>query len=338
MPKILIIGPNYFNFASACGNGFKSLGWESYLELYDNPIHPFRGWLKLRHKLSPNKEKLKKKNRERYQDYIKKQFNKINPDMVLGLNGDMLLPKTLCYFRNKSKVAIWMFDSVKKVTVSQKLIDYVDAFFCYDIEDVNWYKELGKTAYFLPQACDTSLYYPINNIKKDIDILFVGTIYLSEKRERFLKAVTQHFVEQKVLFFGKYRPFVKRPLKSIFRKNRSVFKNRNINSVMVNTLYNRSKVVLNIHLEQQKNGANPKVFEIAGSGACQICDSNPYIESLFSNGEVGLYSNEQEMIALIEEALKKGCRDSTNAAYSIVLREHTFNIRMKELLNIVQSL
>jgi spore maturation protein CgeB len=38
---------------------------------------------------------------------------------------------------------------------------------------------------------------------------------------------------------------------------------------------------LNIHHEQSQNGANPKVFEICGSGSYQICDANPYIESFF---------------------------------------------------------
>lgn len=338
MPKILIIGPRYYNFISACENGFNSLGWESYTEHYDNPVHPFRGWLKLRHKIAFNKEKLKKRNREKYQAYIIDRFNKIKPDMVLGLNGDMLLPDTLLYFKSKSKVAIWMFDSVKRVTVCQNHIDYADAFFCYDMEDVEWYRQLGKTAYFLPQACDTSLYYELGNIQKDIDILFVGTIYLSEKRKLYLEAVARHFSNRKLIFFGEYKPFVKNPFKCIFRKERKIFRNHNLDSGTVNSLYNRSKVVLNIHLEQQKNGANPKVFEISGSGAYQICDSNPYIESLFSNKEVGLYKNQQEMITLIEEALIKDCGDNAKAAHSIVVKEHNFNIRMKELLNIVQSL
>ena len=116
-----------------------------------------------------------------------------------------------------------------------------------------------------------------------------------------LNLVADNFSDKKVLFFGLYKPFVKNPIACIFRNRRNIFMNKNIDSTLANDYYNRTKVALNIHSEQQKDGANPRLFEIAGTKTYQICDANPYIENLFKNEEIGLYHNNGELISLIKK-------------------------------------
>src|SRR5574344_61489 len=338
MPKVLIIGPRYFNFISACKSGFLKHGWEVETEEYDNPVHPFRGIWKWRHKIAHNKEIVRQQNRVSYQPYIKSRFDDVSPDYVFLLNADMLLSDTLDYFRKNSKVGIWMFDSVMTVKVSQTHIDHCDAFFCYDLEDVRWYQSKGKKVYFLPQACDFGVYHPIPNRDKDIDILFVGNIYTSEKRKMLLNLVADNFSDKKVLFFGLYKPFVKNPIACIFRNRRNIFMNKNIDSTLANDYYNRTKVALNIHSEQQKDGANPRLFEIAGTKTYQICDANPYIENLFRNEEIGLYHNNGELISLIKKALDNDMGEKAESAYRMVLEEHSFDKRMEVVINTLSAL
>ncbi len=335
--KVLIIGPNFYNFISATGDVFASFGWDVRTEAYDNPVHPFRGYLKFKHKFSCNKEKVREQNRRFYQPYIKKKYNESVPDLVFILNGDMILPETLDFFRERSKTVVWFFDSLNKLPSCKEHIDHTDFLFCYDMEDVVNFEKQGKNAFFLPQACDTTIYKPLPKIKKDIDIFFAGNIYLSPKRKQIIDEVIKAFPDKKILVYGEIVLFVKNPLKWIFLRKRKIFKNRNIEGTEVNKFYNRAKVVLNIHNEQQKNGANPKVFEICGAGAYQICDSNPYIESLFANGEVGLYNNEEEMTKCIQAALTRDYSNKAKAAHKIVLSEHTFSKRIKEMLGIVYS-
>ena len=95
--------------------------------------------------------------------------------------------------------------------------------------------------------------------------------------------------------------------------------------------------MLNIHHEQQRNGANPKVYEIAASGAYQICDANPYIEQLFPNGEVGLYHNEQELYALIDYALTHDMSAQAQAAHDIIVQHHTFTQRIQKMLALLNN-
>ena len=343
MSKVLIIGSNFFNYNQSVKNTFQALGWEVHVESYDEPIHPFSGWLKWQHKFSFNREKLKDKHRKKYQKYIRSQFLKVNPDMVFVLNGAILDLETLTAFRQTSKVVLWMYDSVFRFPKCINHIDAVDYAFFYELKDIEYYERLGKKAYFLPQAADINLYHPLK-LEKTIDILFVGVLYRYFKRIALLKKVIAKFSAQKtcgersrtIKIVGKYKPFEKNIFKWLFRERRDVFTNKNIAPKEVNVLYNQSQMVLNIHHETQVEGANPKVFEICASGAYQICDYNSYIASLFPNGEVGLYKNEQELVDLIDDALKNDKSEQAKKAYEIVIQNHTFEARINEVLRVME--
>ena len=120
------------------------------------------------------------------------------------------------------------------------------------------------------------------------------------------------------------------------REQKHIYKNRNTTAQQLNHDYNHSRIVLNVHHEQQKDGANPKVFEIAATGTYQICDANPYIEQLFPNGEIGIYHNEQELFDLIDYALAHDMSKQAERARQIVIREHTFLCRIKQMLEFLK--
>lgn len=329
---VLIIGPNYFNFLTATENAFERLGWSTAVESYDNPIHPYTNLMKWRWKLSRHRDLLQKKSRNDYNAYILERFHVIKPEMVFIMNGDILEPETLDCFRKSSKVALWLFDSRGKLPLSVGHVDHVDAMFCYEEEDVKQYDIEGKRAYFLPQACDTETYKPLG-LKRDIDILFVGNLFFSPKRQLVAKAVVDSFPDRNIQIYGIYKPWYKGLLKWLLREHRSVYKNHNVSPQQANVLYNRARIVLNIHQEQQKNGANPRVFEICGSGAYQLCDGNPYIDNLFKNGEIGIWHSVDELISMIGKSLDADMQANARMAYQEVIRNHTFDVRMKTVID-----
>ncbi|MDL2231938.1 DUF3880 domain-containing protein, partial [Porphyromonadaceae bacterium OttesenSCG-928-L07] len=267
MNKVLIISSPFFGYQESVGRAFRDLGYEVRIETYDEPIHPFRGLLKWRHKFARNKEKLRAKSRAKYNVYIKQVYDHYDPAIVFIYNGAIIEDATLDIFRIKSKVAIWMYDSVHNPRYSRckTHIDHVDAFFCFEKKDVDYYEQLGKKAYFLPLACDPYIYYPMD-IPKEIDILFVGNIYGNQKRIELLNLLVKRYPEKKILIYGPYKPFYKNPVKWMFRTQRSIFKNINIPPQQVNELFNRSRIALNIHHQQTINGANQRVFEACGAG------------------------------------------------------------------------
>lgn len=341
MAKVLIISSPFFDYQKSVGRAFEELGWEVKIETYDEPVHPFRRWLKWKHKFSRNKEAIKSTNRIEYACYIEKVFDSYQPDLVFSYNGTILLDSTLDKWRKKAKVIFWMYDSVLRDdrATCRGHIDHSDAVFCFENKDVEYYASLGKKAYFLPLACDTTVYFPTNiNGPKDIDILFVGTIYTSEKRKAILEKVVQRYPQLNIKFYGQYKPFVKNPIKWLFRKHRKQFLNHNISPSEVNSLFGRCRIALNVHHKQSTFGANQRLYEASGAGAYQICDYNPYIESVFQKGEVGLYHNEEELFALIDYALTHNMDAQAKAAHDIILSKHSFKSRISEMLSISKAL
>lgn len=331
--RVLIIGPKYYHYLNACKHAFNELGWDTMVESYDNPVHPYTPLMKWQYKLSNNKAALQHKSRMAYAAYIEKRFEEIRPDVVFIMNGDILETATLDRFRQSAKILLWLFDNRDKIPNSIAHADHVDCLFCFEQDDVDWFLAQGKHAYFLPQACDTSTYFPVTSAK-DIDILFVGVLYYSPRRQQIIHNLIHRFPHLRIVVFGTYKPWYKNPLKWLLREKRHIYKNRNIDSTEVNLYYNRSRIVLNIHQEQQQNGANPRTFEISGSGAYQLCDANPYIESLFTNGEIGVYHNEDELYRLVEEAMADDKAPQVQQAYNFVQAHHTFIVRIKEALAI----
>lgn len=339
MPKVLIISSPFFGYQESVGRAFEQLGYRVRIETYDEPIHPFRGLLRWRHKLAINKERLREKSRQKYKLYIEQVFDEYKPDIVFSYNGTILKDETLDYFRRQgAKVIIWAYDSVQRMdrAVCEKHFDHVDLFCCFEETDVEYFARQGKKAYFLPLACDTSVYYPQER-EKDIDILFVGTIYTSAKRVQMLERLVEHYPELRIQIYGEYKPYFKNPLTWLLRRHRQIFLNRNIPPKEVNDLYARTKIALNIHHKQTFNGANQRFFEASGAGAYQICDANPFIRSVFANGEIGIYENEQQLYQLIDYALAHDTSADAKRAYEVIIAKHTFLIRVKRMLELLSN-
>lgn len=334
--RVLIIGPSFFYYNQSIARAFKELGYETNIVQFDEPIHPFNLKNALVHKFAPNKEKIKSNCDIKFNAFICKVFESYSPDLVFIYNGDILFPETISFFKKTSKVAIWLLDGLYRHPKSERLAPLVDAYFCFEQEDTNKLKrQKSINAQFLPQACDTSIYHPLKGIKKDIDILFVGTLYGYPKRIELLKRVVEECPEYNIQIYGRYKPFSKNPVQWLTREHRHIYKNKNISPKEINLLYNKSKICLNIHHEQSKSGANPKVFEISGSNAFQLADWNPYIEHIFPNHEVGLFHSEEEMIKLIRYYLEIDTTPLTEEAYNIIREHHTFKNRIYEALQFI---
>lgn len=335
MPSVLIIAPNFHYFAQSITSAFEQLGWQAHCETYDTPIHPYNHINRIRFKIE-NKNRLKELSRLHYKTYIEQVFNTLQPHLVFIVNGDNLLPETVQYMQQKTRVAVWCFDSVHRLPLVLDNLPYADSVFCYEQEDIAYLQEkMNISAIFLPQAVDTNLYYPMHT-SKNLDIVFAGDIWQSQKRQHIIQNIIAHYPHLKIRIWGIYKPWYKGIWQWLTRERRDIYTNRNANVETLNRDYNRAQIVLNIHHEQQHNGANPKVFEICATGAYQICDANPYIEQLFHNDEIGLYHNEQELFTLIDYALAHDMTMQSQAAYNIVIQQHTFIQRMKNILDIME--
>lgn len=332
--KVLIIGPDFYYFLNSISKAFRNLGWNAEVCVYDTPVHPYDLKNKVIYKLSSDKEGQLYKSRIRYKEYVEKKFFSFRPDLVFIVNGDNLLPDTVRLFSEKCATSLWLFDSIVRMPQCMDIAPVVNKVFCYEQDDIPLLKDkYGIDALFLPQAVDLDYYFPIPDQKKEYDIVFAGNIFNSDKRKAILNSVVRRYASSKIKIWGIYKPWYKGLWECLTRERRDVYMNCNTTYNELNRDYNSARLVLNIHHEQQRNGANPKVYEIAASGAYQICDANPYINTLFPNNSVGLYDNEAKLFELIDFALDNDMSSNARIARNIIAGNHTFVIRMNQMLN-----
>jgi hypothetical protein len=102
--SVLIIGPNYFNYLQASEYAFSKLGYNVVTDGYDTPIHPYTSFMKLRYKVSRDKDGLYRKSVNLYNSHIINLFNNTKPSIVFIMNGEILNSETLEYMRRDAKV------------------------------------------------------------------------------------------------------------------------------------------------------------------------------------------------------------------------------------------
>lgn len=358
MQKALIIGPKFHYFNHCIERAFRALGYDTRVLAYDNPVHPYTWANKVRYKWAKDKLALKRESRALFHLEAEYTFAEYEPDVVFVMNGDMLLPDALMHWRGcleddpqpvrkPAKVALWFFDSFTHIPLCEENIPAVDSVFCYEQTDLPLIEQrYGVKAHFLPQAVDLELYHPLADVQKEYDIVFAGDIFHSQKRRQVIQAVVAHYPKLRIRVWGEYKPWYKNPWRCLTRERKDVYMNRNASAEQLNRDYNRARVVLNVHIEQQKDGANPKVYEIAASGTCQVCDANPYVQQLFPDGEVVFYTLSETMgeehrfdslFAAIDHALQHNMSAQAQTAHRQIIEHHTFVHRIQEVLAILNS-
>lgn len=331
--KVLILGPSFFGYNQSICRAFTQLDYQAEVLEYDEPIHPFNLKNKILHKVFSSCKYLQEESCIAFNEIAIAKFEDFEPGLVFIYNGDILKKETIRHFKARNaKVAIWMLDGLNLHPNSIAIAAETDAYFCFEKSDVAKLKAMGVNAHFLSQAYDPEVYYPISS-PKDIDILFVGTLYNYPKRILLLKRLAESLGNKyKIKIYGRYKPIFKEPLKWLFREKRNIFMNNNIPPEKVNRLYNRAKICINIHHEQTKEGANPKVFEISGAGAFQLVDYNTYIASIYPGGEVLMYHSEEDFINKIQSVIDTDTTILAEKAHKTVLYHHTFKHRLQEVL------
>ena len=76
---------------------------------------------------------------------------------------------------NKSINILWMMDSIYRYPHVLANIDIYDYKFMFENSDVIKLSKQEIESHFLPLAADKNKYYPKEDVKKDIDLLFVGS-------------------------------------------------------------------------------------------------------------------------------------------------------------------
>ena len=331
--KVLIVGPKFYGYSLSVEKAFKKLGFSTVVMTFSEKDVE-NSAEKIAYHLTRDKPGFFEKKRIRFNIRFRKIYDNFQPDIVFIIKGSTLYPESITHAKNSINI-LWMMDSIYRNDYSYNLRKLVDHLFLFEETDVEKLREEeGIVSHFLPLALDESVYYPVQN-EKDIDVLFVGMLY--GNRIRLIDQVIKNFPGKKIKVYGKFFSPLREPLKYLFRKNRHIYINKNIEPELLNKLYSRTKVCLNIHHDQSVVGVNQRFFEILGSRSLEITDYKPYMGKHFTTGDLFWYRTEEEMLSQIGEALDNYQQLGTviKNGYQKVIAAHTFTERMRYVLDVI---
>lgn len=335
MKKVFVVGPLFYGYSRSVASAFEKEGFA--VDVYDDWKEGTIETLseKLTYNITKNKETFFKKKYEKYDAKIKNQYNACKPDMVFIIRGAVLTRETLLFMK-KSKLVLWMMDSVFTVKSTLENIDLYDHVFLFEKEDMPVLKKQKNVqAHFLPLALDETVYYPIPSSDKPIDILFVGNLY--EKRQVLLNKIIEQFPDRNIKIYGDYFSKLRNVKRYLFRKDKKYYTNSKVTPDELNVLYSKTKICLNIHHSQSVYGVNQRFFEVCGSKVLQICDRHGFITDNFKNKEVLIYDTAQQLFDIINDVLSNydSYKNKINMAFTEVINHHTFQKRIQYILQTI---
>ena len=262
-----------------------------------------------------------------------REISKRKVDRIIVITPYSIPKEIWTYVKEKNVplVGWWGDDPIlKKVPVEcTKLFDRV---YLVDKTWVEKTKIINPNAFYLPHAASIKNFHPTPKRQKLYDITFVGDSFSGNsegvKRAEILKVLYENNLSP-ILFgdagwnklLSKY-PFIK-----------EIYKGPIIRPGQLNSVYNSSKIVLNIHHSQIKSGTNQRTFEAAASKAFQLSDYRDSVVLHFGES-IETYSSSEELVKKASFFLTHPRERMRRAkkSYKTILEKHSYVQRIKILL------
>lgn len=111
-------------------------------------------------------------------------------------------------------------------------------------------------------------------------------------------------------------------------------------------IFNATTINLNLHSSVQADDLvtggdfiNPRTFELAACGAFQLVDERSLMQEAFDEGELATFASMREFLEKIEHFLgnPQERREIAEKSRARVLRDHTYQVRMRKLLEFTRA-
>jgi spore maturation protein CgeB len=352
MKKVLVIAPKFFSYGQSILDAFVMNNYKGKLIEIDE-FHK-EIFLRVIYSYLPkiNIDYFYKKSNIIVNKYIYQQIINEKPDIIFVVYGDFLLKETLVRIKKmlpKSIVILWMMDNILKTKNTLKCVHLYNYVFLFEKDEIKKIFKLNKNVFFLPLTFDPKVYFPINNLKKDIDIVFIGNLTdlsCMKKRRKILEYIVKKHKNLNIVIYGKYINW-KIPTSYIkYKLNKNIkeaFKNDIISPKEVNKLYARSKICLNILGKQSRYGINQRFFEILGTSSIQMVDDgHGFISKNFIiDKEIFTFKDlkdlDKKIVYILNNYEKIKKEIETREEYKKVLKNHTFLSRISQILNTIKE-
>ena len=334
MKKVLLIAPEFNEYTEMFSRSIAKCGYD----VKALSFTPYNWKTALLKKLHINQDKLIRREVDSFNRDILRCYDSYSPEFVIVIRGDFVNRISLEKM-NRSKKAIWLYDSITRYPKSAENWNLYDLHYVFEQSDIAELEKQGKKAVFLPLGYDETLYFPIEQENREVDISFVGAMY--GNRKELLEHIARRFDNLKIEFYGPY--VFKRDIFSYLRFLKSnyakVFKNIRLSHEEANKLYAKSKININILHEQSKAGWNARLNEILGAGGFQLISYNDLVAHKYS-GMLDTFTTEEELFEKIEYYLSHpNVRNEMRLkGYHGVVKNDTYTQRFKQIMSDLEKL
>ncbi len=276
---------------------------------------------------------------------IEEILNKNNIDFIL-YTKDELPVEVIRELKHFTKVIQWYPD----VAVPDWLLPRVkaaDIFFTMSEGLVEVYRQYNPNVFWLTQAFAPS-FFQINNImdkdkkKYFADVTFVGTLgsksYYLQRRKYLNRVVKEGF---KLKWWGPRLPIKIATLPLIFGALGRSYGGEFIWGQNYAKVSRLSKIFLAFDAAPYiRKSMSERIYMAVGCGAFYMCRHVDGIEDVLEPGkEIVTFKTEDEMVDMISYYLKHDelRRSIARAGQKRVLKEHTYEVRFRQMMEIIES-
>jgi spore maturation protein CgeB len=278
-------------------------------------------------------------------DAILAQVERFQPDLVFAMAQAPLSRKTLERLRHDGVPTImWFMEDYRLFVYWRAYAQYYDFFAV--IQREHFLDELSaigvKNAFYLPMAALPQLHRPLKGADLSVtdrqlfgaDLSFMGAGY-PNRRAAFRKLTNYDFKIWGTEWENDsaLEPYLR-------------MKGVRISPEEAVRIFNAAKINLNLHSSVKAEEAvtfddfvNPRTFEIACCGAFQLVDERTLLPELFAKDELVTFNSMEDLQNKINYYLQHEQEREAIAekGRARVLKEHSYQARMKTLLDFVAS-
>lgn len=347
--KVLLYAPRFYGIDEAIGEAFESVGIRCILKNSWNPISIqekiARGIGNKFRYVKPVSNQIMKYYLDQENEEFLNIIRKEKPDFVFIVRGDSISCETLKKLHNKLPLIAYIWDDPfcsyaksNNLNDDYRVANFERGMFLYNyifVYDTYYVDSLQKRGLdnveYLPLAADPKRYKKIQltteeRNSRNFDVCFVGVPY--PNRVEILESL--HKFKLGVFGDGWGNYYLRRG-----KKIPSYYRGPAAGEEVLK-LYNSSKIVLNIHDPESKEGLNTRTFDILAAGAFEIVDHKKNLDIHFrNNSEIISYHDEKELNDLVSFYLKKPelSRNIADRGRMRVLQEHTWKNRIQNVVD-----
>lgn len=277
---------------------------------------------------------------------LKSIVTTFQPQLALTILGDHLSIQAIQYLKeNNINLTCWMTEDPFYFDKTIRIINRFDYILTVDTGALKYYQSVHPNAYHLPLGTDPIIFKPqlVEHAYKS-DLLLIGYPYPT--RVNLIHFLLKNTNYQITLVGKGWRYRLSKEWRSSPRVR---IKDTWIAPQEVSYYYNGASIVLNPHrshnfrLNQNTFGIinesiNNRTFDIAACGAFQLIEEKSNLRSFFTEEDMVSYRDYEDclrkVVAYMNDEEQK--QIIARKAQKIVIEQHTFGHRVKEMFDIIQ--